>query len=149
MYLLLRLMDPAAPLRRPAAVLGGLAFMFSDVFITHIGNLNLIAVAAWLPLSFLGLHRAIHATGSWRRLGWAAGGGAALGVGTLAGHGQMTFLIALLLVSYALYHIVVNRQLRALPLLMVLGAFRRRAGRDRVISRRRNPRSDSSRRLQL
>lgn len=123
MYLLLRLMDPAAPLRRPAAVLGGLAFMFSDVFITHIGNLNLIAVAAWLPLSFLGLHRAIHAVDFRRGFGWAVAGGAALGVGTLAGHGQMTFLSALFLGSYALYQTIANRRLWALPLLAVLGAF--------------------------
>ena len=55
MYCCLRFMQPEAPIRRPAALLGALAFMFSDVFITHIGNLNLIAVAAWLPLAFLGL----------------------------------------------------------------------------------------------
>ena len=32
------------------ALLGAVAFMFNDVLIIHIGNLNLIAVAAWLPL---------------------------------------------------------------------------------------------------
>ncbi|HDN79014.1 MAG TPA: hypothetical protein ENG33_00955, partial [Chloroflexi bacterium] len=45
-------------LRRYAALLGAIAFMFSDLFVTHFGNLNMIAVAAWLPLIFLCYHRA-------------------------------------------------------------------------------------------
>ena len=123
MYCCLRFMQPEAPIRRPAALLGALAFMFSDVFITHIGNLNLIAVAAWLPLAFLGLHRAIGATSTSGRLKWAIAGGAALGAGALAGHGQMTFLSALFLGFYALYQLVVNRRIWALPLLIVSGGF--------------------------
>ena len=123
MYACLRLMRPDAPIGRPAATLGAMAFMFSDVFITHIGNLNLIAVAAWLPLAFLGLHRAIRAGTAGNRVAWAVGGGAALGIGTLAGHGQMTFLIALFLGSYALYQTIINRQMWGLPLLAILGIF--------------------------
>ena len=123
MYVCLRLMRPDVPIGRPAATLGALAFMFSDVFITHIGNLNLIAVAAWLPLAFLGLHRAIRAGTAGNRVAWAVGGGAALGIGTLAGHGQMTFLIALFLGSYALYQTIINRQMWGLPLLAILGIF--------------------------
>ncbi len=98
-----------------------MAFMLSDVFITHIGNLNLIAVAAWLPLAFLGLHRAIFAAVPLRRVGWAAFGGAALGTAALAGHGQMTFLSAGFLGSYALYQTVAARKGWALPLLALLG----------------------------
>jgi hypothetical protein len=123
MYICLRLLRPPAPLRRPAAVLGALAFMLSDVFITHIGNLNLIAVAAWLPLAFLGLHRAILADTPRKAVAWAVAGGAALGIATLAGHGQMTFLIAAFLGLYALYHTLVNRRFRAIPLLALLGIF--------------------------
>lgn len=122
-YICLRLMKWGAPIGRPAALLGALAFMFSDVFITHVGNLNLIAVAAWLPLAFLGLHRAVRAEGVRPRLAWAVGGGAALGVGTLAGHGQMTFLIALFLGVYAVYETIAHRRLWALPLLAVVGLF--------------------------
>lgn len=123
MYACLRLMNPGHPVRRPAAILGALAFMLSDVFITHIGNLNLIAVAAWLPLSFLGLRRAILADSVRPRLVWAIGGGAALGIATLAGHGQMTFLAALFLGVYALYETVANRKVWALPLLALLSLF--------------------------
>jgi hypothetical protein len=104
-------------------LLGALAFMLSDVFITHIGNVNLIAVAAWLPLAFLGLHRAIWADTARKRLIWAVGGGAALGIATLAGHGQMTFLLALFLGFYALYEAIANRRYWALPLLILLGVF--------------------------
>ncbi len=71
---------------RYAATLAGVAFMFSDLFIIHFGNLNLIAVAAWLPLVLLGAHRYL-AGGSLR---WALAAGLALGVGSLAGHIQMT-----------------------------------------------------------
>ena len=46
-------------LRRLAALSGAIAFMFSDLFVTHFGNLNMIAVAAWLPLIFLCYHRAM------------------------------------------------------------------------------------------
>ena len=121
MYICLRLLRPEVTIGRAAALLGALAFMLSDVFITHIGNLNLIAVAAWLPLAFLGLHRAIFAAGPLRRVGWAAFGGAALGTAALAGHGQMTFLSAAFLGSYALYQTVAARKGWALPLLALLG----------------------------
>ena len=50
MYLCLRYLEPGRPLRVPAALAGAVAYMFSDMFIVHFGNLNLVAVAAWLPL---------------------------------------------------------------------------------------------------
>ena len=121
MYVCLRLLRPQITLGRPAALLGALAFMLSDVFITHVGNLNLIAVAAWLPLAFLGLHRAIFAARPLRRVAWAALGGAALGTAALAGHGQMTFLSAVFLGSYALYQAVATRRAWPLALLAMLG----------------------------
>jgi hypothetical protein len=121
MYLTLRLIRPERPLWRAAALVGALAFMFSDVFITHIGNLNLIAVAAWLPPAFLGLHRAVGASTTPARLLWAVGGGVALGLGTLAGHGQMTFLLATFLGFYGLYETIFHRRWAAMPLLALVG----------------------------
>ena len=64
MYLCLRLLpmstrsadcNPHSPkqITPLAAFAGALAFEFSDLFIVHFGNLNMIAVAAWLPLIFL------------------------------------------------------------------------------------------------
>ncbi len=81
-YACIRGLDPA--LHRLAALTGAVAFMFSDLFIVHFGNLNLIAVTAWMPLVFLLLVRALRD----RRLGLAAGAGLALGVAFLAGHLQ-------------------------------------------------------------
>jgi uncharacterized membrane protein YfhO len=82
-------------LNRYAAVLAGVAFMFSDLFIVHFGNLNLIAVVAWLPLVLLGVHR--YLTGG--SLRWALAAGVALGVGSLVGHIQMT-LYSLMAVGF-------------------------------------------------
>ncbi|MBL8055912.1 MAG: hypothetical protein JNK29_04395, partial [Anaerolineales bacterium] len=86
MYLLLiaLLEPPAAPW---PALLAAVAYMFSDVFVTHVGNLNLNAVAAWLPWAFAGLHLAL----ARRSAGWAAGAGVAVGLAVLAGHAQMTY----------------------------------------------------------
>jgi hypothetical protein len=121
MYFCARLLPQNEAVGRPAALIGSLAFMFSSLFITHIGNLNLIAVAAWLPVVFLALHRAIMAQEWHGRLAWAVGGGVAFGLSTLAGHGQMTFLLTVYLGSYALYCTVVDRRLRPLLILAVLG----------------------------
>jgi hypothetical protein len=46
-------------LARWACLAGALAFMFSDGFLTHFGNLNLIAVASWLPWVFWAYLRGI------------------------------------------------------------------------------------------
>lgn len=91
-------------LRRPAALLGGLAFAFSDLFLTHIGNLNLNATAAWLPLLLLLTHRAL----TRRSASWAAGAGAILAVAALAGHAQMLLFLALTLVLYLFYRLAVD-----------------------------------------
>ena len=86
---------------RLAALSGAVAFMFSDLFITHFGNLNMIAVAAWLPLIFLFYHRAMLE----RRLSRAAWAGLFLGIATLAGHIQITLFIALALTLYTAYQV--------------------------------------------
>jgi hypothetical protein len=89
MYLLLR---RGHELRRPAALAGSLAFMFSDGFLIHFGNLNFIAVAAWTPWVFWAFRP--------RRWGRAALAGVLLAVATLAGHIQATLFILLALAIY-------------------------------------------------
>lgn len=44
---------PRGNLSRAACLAGGIAFEYSDLFITHFGNLNLIASASYLPIVFL------------------------------------------------------------------------------------------------
>jgi hypothetical protein len=102
MYLCLRYLEPQTQMNRLAALGGAIAFMFSDLFITHFGNLNMIAVAAWLPLIFLFYHRAMLE----RRLSRAAWAGLFFGIANLAGHIQITLFIALALTLYTAYQIV-------------------------------------------
>jgi len=101
MYLLLRLnrwREGEAQLSRWASLAGALAFMFSDGFLTHFGNLNLIAVASWLPWVFWAYLRGI---GDQRlEIRWAVVAGVLLAGATLAGHAQVTLFIALALGLY-------------------------------------------------
>jgi hypothetical protein len=102
MYLCLRYLEPGRPLRAPAALVGALAYMFSDLFLVHFGNLNLIAVAAWLPLIFLLFWRALRS----HSLGLAIGAGVVLGLSTLEGHLQITLYIGLALAVAAVVEAV-------------------------------------------
>jgi len=92
------------------ALFSAIAYMFSDVFIMHIGHLNIVATSAWLPAAFAALH-----LGFMRRsLGWAAGAGVILGVAILAGHAQMTLILMIGLGFYALWQIVLGPKRLAL-----------------------------------
>jgi hypothetical protein len=93
-------------LSRPSALAGAVAFMFSDLFVVHFGNLNMIAVAAWLPLVFLLFHRAL----AGRRISLAAAAGVVLAVSSLAGHIQITMFILLALALYALWRVGLARR---------------------------------------
>ena len=84
------------------SLFSAIAFMFSDVFITHIGNLNLNAVSAWLPAVFAALYLSLER----RSLGWAAGAGILLGLSTLAGHAQMTFIVVIGLGVYVAWRLI-------------------------------------------
>jgi hypothetical protein len=102
MYVCLRHLhstESQASLSRVASLAGAVAFMFSDLFVVHFGNLNMIAVAAWLPLIFLLFHKALNR----RRPSLAAVSGAVLAVATLAGHIQITLFILITLGLYALW----------------------------------------------
>ena len=95
-YVMLRAMR----IRRSAAVLGGLAFALSDLFVTHIGNLNLNATAAWLPFALWASQRALRD----RSVRWAVGAGAVVAVAALAGHAQLFLFLSLGLALLHLYH---------------------------------------------
>lgn len=96
--------------RRVAALAGALAFMFSDVFITHFGNLNFNAVASWLPWIFLAFGSAASVGTRWpARLIRPAAAGVLLAVATLAGHVQATLFITLALALYAAFNLWLAR----------------------------------------
>lgn len=124
MYALLRyapLRDDGQPLNRFACLAGALAFAFSDLFITHFGNLNLIASASWLPLAFLFFMRALHPVNSVRAatlreiltdksaLAFALLGGIFLALAFFAGHIQPYLFSVLALALYAAFVIFTNR----------------------------------------
>ncbi len=89
-----------SPLAIPAALAGALAFEFSDLFITHFGNLNLIAAFAWLPLVLLFYRRAV----TDRRASFAVIAGGTLALAFLAGHIQTFLFILIALGLLALFH---------------------------------------------
>ncbi len=79
-------------LRRVAALAGALAFMFSDAFLTHFGNLNLNAALSWLPWVFwawLGVlaGQRLTAVRAWRGVAVSA---VLLALSISAGHIQAT-----------------------------------------------------------
>ncbi len=94
------LQSPTSNLSRPAALAGALAFAFSDLFITHFGNLNLIAVVAWMPLVLLFYRRAV----TDQRVSFALSAGILLALAFHAGHIQSFLFIVLVLVVFALWH---------------------------------------------
>lgn len=128
MFALLRygkLTQNNSPLNRFACFAGALAFAFSDLFITHFGNLNLIASAAWLPLVFLFFTRALNENS--KRVGFklALFAGITLAFSFFAGHVQSFLFIVLTLGLYAMYSIVLDRaqwKHHALILGLALGA---------------------------
>jgi hypothetical protein len=90
-----------ASTRTVPALLAAVAFMFSDVLVIHVGNLNTVAASAWLPAVFAALHLAL----TRRSMGWAAAGGALLGVDILAGHMHMTYIGLIGLALYGLWQV--------------------------------------------
>ncbi|MCC7361079.1 MAG: YfhO family protein [Anaerolineales bacterium] len=132
-YLLLRVLlaqsdAPAPHWARAGACVAGTAYMFSDVYVTHVGNLNILAVAAWLPWVLLLLEHGL----TRRSVGCCAAAGAALGVAALAGHAQLTLIVGAAAAAYGLWRVAAalrrrdwraSAQLAALGLLAVLVAF--------------------------
>ncbi len=103
-YLGLRYMQ-RKPLKHWAALAGAAAFMFSDLFVTHFGNLNMIASAAWLPLVFCAFRRGLDES-RWR---WSVGAGMVLGFSALAGHVQPFLYTGAALGLYWLHHVYAKR----------------------------------------
>lgn len=105
LYVFMRLWLPPGSTRW-AALFAALAYMFSEVFITHIGNLNIVAVAAWLPWAFAVWHQAWQAFATHHYQAAITYGlltGGCVGLAALAGHAQMTLVLAGALGLYGLW----------------------------------------------
>ncbi len=105
MYIFMRHWLRANPVGRTPARLGGRAFMLSDIFVTHLGNLNLIEVAAYLPwvVGMLWQGLRLWHTGDRSAWRWNLAAGAAMGVSMLAGHAQMSLFLAMAVVWTGLW----------------------------------------------
>lgn len=114
---------------RAAALAAGIAFAFSDPFWVHFGNLNLIAVASWLPWVVMCYHRSLFSVH--RSLAWAATGGLLLGIATLAGHIQSTLFIGVAVVLYGLFWLYFELQE---PGAVVRGAVLRLVGNTALLA---------------
>jgi len=96
LYLYLR-RAPVWRLSQPAALLGAIAYLGSDPFISHLGHPQFNDTMAWVPWILLGLEyaartrRAIPLTGL------------ALGLLLLAGHGQAALYALVLIAAYGLW----------------------------------------------
>ena len=108
MYLFLQFspLAKAYQIQPIAAFSGAIAFEFSDLFIVHFGNLNMIAVAAWLPFVMLAYQKALVE----QKLAYTLLGGLLLGIASLAGHIQITLFILLALGLFTLWHSFSNWQ---------------------------------------
>lgn len=100
-YLYVRSLD----VRRVPSFAAGTVFAFGGFVTAHLGHLNMIAAAVWLPLILLFFHRAV-AKGS---VISAAFAGAVFAVSVLAGHIQITLYIAFTLTLYWLWHLLFPR----------------------------------------
>ncbi len=99
-YVLLRTLplSDGRPVMRPAALLGALAFQLSDPLLTHLGNLNLIAVLSWLPWVLAAYHVGL----ARRSLRWTVLAALLFTVANYAGHAQSTLYIGLAIGIYTL-----------------------------------------------
>ncbi len=86
---------------RVAALLAGVAFGFSDVFLVHFGNENLLAAIAWLPWVLWGA-TVVTPTGAGTRPRARVLVALFLGLSVLAGHPQMSLYVVLALGLYLL-----------------------------------------------
>ncbi|MBN1967098.1 MAG: YfhO family protein, partial [Anaerolineae bacterium] len=102
-YLLLRDLSTGRgqPVGRIAALAGAITYMLSDLYVIHVGNLNIIATATWLPLALLCFRRALNRPG-WGWVGWS---GVVLGTAALVGHAQMFLYVCIALGLYTLFEI--------------------------------------------
>lgn len=110
MYVLLRTVRFGdESIMRPAALLGALAFQFSDALFIHLGNLNLIAVFSWLPWIFAAYWLAL----TRRNISWAIIASVLFAIANYAGHAQSSYYIGLALVVYTLIWLTLEIQGRA------------------------------------
>lgn len=87
---------------RPAAFLAAIAFQFSDPFLIHLGNYNLIAVLSWMGWILAAYHRML----TTRSVRWAALAAILFALANYAGHAQSTMYVGLALAILTVLYIL-------------------------------------------
>jgi hypothetical protein len=85
--------------RRAAAIIGGVTFAYSGFAISHLGHYPMVAVAPWLPMTFLTLRRALLR----RSLTWTLATAASLLLALLGGHQQIFLYLLTAVILYWLF----------------------------------------------
>ena len=96
---------------RVSSFAAGVIFAFGGFVTAHLGHLNMIAAAIWLPLILTFFHRAV-TRGS---VSSAALAGAIFGISILAGHTQITLYMAFTLSLYWLWQLLAPRLIPSTP----------------------------------
>jgi heme/copper-type cytochrome/quinol oxidase subunit 4 len=96
---------------RAGATVAAVTFMFSGFMTAHAGHLNQLSAAAWIPLIFLLFYRSLRG----RRLSYAVGAGAAMGVALLAGHLQSVFYLGVVLAGLVVLTVIQHARGEDLP----------------------------------
>ena len=77
-------------------LLAAMAFSFSGFFVSHVKHMNMVGAASWIPLILLCLERGVARA----RPAWLLAAGALFGLQILAGHPQISYYIAGVMVVY-------------------------------------------------
>ena len=94
---------------RPAALFAAIAFQFSDPLLTHLGNLNLIAVLAWMPWILAAFQLSLRR----KSLRWAAIAALLFAIANYAGHAQSSMYIGLALLISTIFWMLTESTTRS------------------------------------
>lgn len=103
-------------LARYSALFGTIIYTFSGFYVLHLGHINIIHSAMWLPLIFMFFAKGFHQR-SWRLTFLAS---LFLGLSLLGGHPQIVMYSALLVGAYLTFVIFIGRDFSVLN---IIGEF--------------------------
>ncbi|MBI4319517.1 MAG: YfhO family protein [Chloroflexi bacterium] len=97
--------------QRLSAFAGGVVFAFGGFAVAHLGHLNMLEAAVWLPLVLLFFDLALGRAQLWA----AVVAGAIFGISILPGHTQITLFYGLTLALYWLWHLLAAARIEKRP----------------------------------
>ncbi|MHB1319865.1 MAG: YfhO family protein, partial [Anaerolineae bacterium] len=113
----------AIGISRGAALLSAVVYALGGFMIAHTSHLSVVSVSAWLPWLLVLLHRAMVAPLPGKRVAWSLALGAVAALQFYAGHAQMSLLILLPVIGWALFLILADEQRAVMVRRLVLPAL--------------------------